>query len=62
MDRLGNLIEHLPDAETHPVLVATVHLARRMAEWRMHTLDERVADDRAALGGGATGPATRRSS
>ena len=35
MDRLGNLIEHLPDAETHPVLVATVHLARRMAEWRL---------------------------
>ena len=35
MDRLGHLIEHLPDAETHPVLVATVHLARRMAEWRL---------------------------
>ena len=48
MDRLGNLIEHLPDAETHPVLVATVHLARRMAEWRMRTIDERVTDDRAA--------------
>ena len=50
MDRLGNLIAHLPDAETHPVLVATVHLARRMAEWRLRTLDERVTDDRAAAG------------
>ena len=49
IDRLGHLIEHLPDG-THPVLVATVHLARRMAEWRVHTLDDRVADDRAALG------------
>jgi hypothetical protein len=47
LDRLGHLIEHLPDS-THPVLEATVHLARRMAEWRVSTLEDRVADDRAA--------------
>jgi DNA-binding SARP family transcriptional activator len=47
IDRLGHLIENLPDS-THPVLVATVHLARRMAEWRVHTLEDRIADDRAA--------------
>jgi tetratricopeptide (TPR) repeat protein len=48
IDRLGLLIEQLPDS-THPVLVATAHLAKRMAEWRMHTLEARIADDRGAL-------------
>jgi DNA-binding SARP family transcriptional activator len=49
VDRLSHLVMRLPDSEQHPVLVATAHLVRRMASWRLDLLDERVESDRAAL-------------
>jgi hypothetical protein len=48
VERLSQLVVRLPDPDAQPVLVATVHLARRMASWRLDLLEERLADDRAA--------------
>lgn len=39
----------LAGAHEHPALVATAHLSARMAGWRVDSLEERLATDRAAL-------------